>query len=319
MKKNRISRVFLQAVFFLVFTPCVAVVAADKKDVKPAGQVLSTNPDPGKVELPDGQNVEKLLYTLNETLSENRKIRQSMRDLQEAFEKVTIEKSDLAAQVRKVQQLAIQRNAETGQRIEDLNGQLENSKKEMIKLQGENKTAIEQRAEIEKKLEAINTDNAKLQGLLKSSILTPERDQIVARMKKNDEAVAAAVSQIAAMDGENVTLKDQLIQSYFDLGNVFYDLGRFEDAAVQYLSVLEWDPNHAWAHHNLAIIYDYHLRRVHLAITHYQKYLHLKPASEDAREVRMRLWDLEQLSNLEPDQPLKQDFKKFRKISTIGS
>jgi len=315
MRKNKIPALFLAVVLGTVLGGGVVLNAAEKPEVKPA----AVAGDPEAVALPDGQNVEKLLYTLNETLAENRKIRQSMRDLQEAFEKVTIEKSDLATQVRKVQQLAIQKNEESGQRIDDLNARLRASKAEMEKLQTENKASLDQKAEVEKTLEGIRTENTKLQELLKTSILEPEREQILERMKRNDTAVEAAVAQVAAMDGENLALKEQLIQSYFDLGNTFYDLGRFQDAAVQYLSVLEWDPNHAWAHHNLAIIYDYHLHKVRPAIMHYQKYLHLRLASDDAKEVRMRLWDLEQLSNLEPDQPLKQDFKKFRKMSTLAS
>lgn len=315
MQKNKIAGMFLASVLGVVLMGPVVLNAAEKPEAKPT----TVAGDPEAAQLPDGQNVEKLLYTLNETLSENRKIRQSMRDLQEAFEKVTIEKSDLATQMRKVQQLAIQKNAETGQRIDDLNARLQTSKQEMEKLQEENKASLDQKIKVEKTLEDIRTENTKLQELLKTSILEPEREQILERMKQNDTAVEAAVTQVAAMDGENLALKEQLIQSYFDLGNTFYDLGRFQDAAVQYLSILEWDPNHAWAHHNLAIIYDYHLHQVRPAILHYQKYLHLKLASDDAKEVRMRLWDLEQLSHLEPDQPLKQDFKKFRKMSTIAS
>ncbi len=315
MRKNKILGVFFAVAMGAFLIAPVVLNAAEKPNIKQPAVSEGSE----VAQLPDGQNVEKLLYTLNETLSENRKIRQSMRDLQEAFEKVTIEKSDLATQMRKVQQLAIQKNAETGQRIDDLNARLQTSKQEMEKLQEENKASIEQKEAVEKTLEDIRTENTKLQELLKTSILEPERDQILERMRRNDTAVEAAVTQVAAMDGENLALKEQLIQSYFDLGNTFYDLGRFQDAAVQYLSVLEWDPNHAWAHHNLAIIYDYHLHQVRPAVLHYQKYLHLKLASDDAKEVRMRLWDLEQLSNLEPDQPLRQDFKKFRKISTLTS
>ena len=319
MKKNiaRMGGLAVVASSLILGAGPFTLCAAEKVAEKPEGKSATAASLPEKnitAASSNGQNVEKLLYTLNETLQENRKIRQSMRDLQEAFEKTTFEKSDLVNQIQKVEKLAIQRSRETGQRIDELSTQLESSKKEMEKLQAGNDASVKQKLEVEKKLEVINAENARMQELLKSSILTPERDQIVERMKKNEEAVRDAVGQVSSMDGENVALKERLIQSYFDLGNMFYDLGRYEDAAVQYLHVLEWDPYHAWSHHNLAVIYDYHFHKNSQAMEHYTKYLQVKLPSEEAEEVRMRLWDLTQLSKVTPVQPLKQDFDKYQKM-----
>jgi tetratricopeptide (TPR) repeat protein len=302
----------------LLGAPALTLYAADKESEKSSEKTMSQPAAAEKIVeaagVPAGQNVEKLLYTLNETLQENRKIREGMRNLQDAFEKTMLEKSDLMSHVQKVEKMAIQRTKDAGQRVEALSAELEASKKEMEKLQAGNKSSVEQKIEVEKKLEAISAENTKMQELLKGSILTPERDQIVERMKMNEAAVQNAVTQVSAMDGENVALKQRLIQAYFDLGNMFYDLGRYEDAAVQYLNVLEWDPDHAWAHHNLAVIYDYHLRKIPEARDHYQKYLHLKSPSEEAGEARMRLWDLTQLTKVTPAAPLKQDFDQYQKM-----
>ena len=154
---GRFTAVFL--VLMVVAGP-MGLYAADKDAGKPSGksalQASAAEKKGGVAVMPEGQNVEKLLYTLNETLQENRKIRQSMRDLQEAFEKVTLEKSDVAEQMRKVEKMAIQRNKETGQRIDELNAQLEKSKKEMEKLQVDNKASVEQKLEVENKVELIS-------------------------------------------------------------------------------------------------------------------------------------------------------------------
>ena len=320
MRQNSASRGILAVVVlgFFLATGSLTLFAADKKTGKSSEKSAQQTPGPDKkVEtsaVPEGPNVEKLIYTLNETLQENRKIREGMRGLQEAFEKTTLEKSDLVSQMQKVEKMVIQRNQDAAQRIDELSAQLESSKKEMDKLQSDNKASVEQKLEVEKKLEAIGAENAKMQALLKGSILTTERDQITERMKMNEEAVRDAVKQISSLNGENISLKAQLVQSYFNLGNMFYDLGRYEDAAVQYLHVLEWDPYHAWSHHNLAVIYDFHLHRIPEATDHYKKYLHLKLPSEEAEEARMRLWDLTQLAKVMPGQPLKQDFDKYQKM-----
>jgi len=316
MKKNRTRLgIYIAVALGLLLSagPC-QLYAAGKKPSPPEPQAKSPEPPPAAAEPVDGQNTEKLLYTLNETLQENRRIRQSMRDLQSAFEKVTLEKSDVVDQMKKVEQLAIQRNLEIGRKSKDLGDQLDSSKQEIAKLQVENKVSVENKLALEKKLEAISAENTKMQGLLKSAILIPERDQILQRMKDNEKSVQEAVAQASSLDGENIALKDQLVQSYFALGNMFYDLGRYEDAAVQYLNVLEWDPNYAWAHHNLAVIYDFRLHKIPEAAAHYRKYLHLKSPNEEAEEARMRLWDLTQLSKVTPPWPLKEDFEKYQKM-----
>lgn len=311
MKNGNVRKKIVFAFFLALGAGIFPAFSAGKTEGKPAEKPAAQVSAP---ELPDGQNTEQLLYTLNETLQENRKIRQSMRDLQTAFEKVTLEKSDIAEQMKKVEQLAIQRNNEVGKKNEDLSAQLERSKKEMEKLQAAGNASAEQKMEVEKKLKEVSAENAKMQELLKNAILTSERDRIVEQMKQNNEAVQKTVLQISSLDGENIALKQRLVQAYFDLGNLFYDLGRYEDAVGQYMHVLEWDPYHAWAHHNLAIIYDFHLHEIPLAREHYEKYLKVKLPSEEANEARMRLWDLTQLTKVMPDQPLKEDFDKYHKM-----
>ena len=41
--------------------------------------------------------------------------------------------------------------------------------------------------------------------------------------------------------------------------------------------------------------------------------MNLKSPSEEAHEVRMRLWDIAQLTKVLPEEPLKQDFKRYMK------
>ena len=163
---------------------------------------------------------------------------------------------------------------------------------------------------MESDLEAIKAEKIRLEGKLKNAILEPERDRILALIKENDAAVNKTIGTVSKMNTENVALREQLIQSYFDLGNLFYDLGRYENAVEQYDRVLQWNPNHAWAHHNLAVIYDYHMHKIDKAIKHYREYLHLKLPNEDAGEVRVRVWDLKHLTGLNPEKPLREEFAK---------
>lgn len=314
------KRLFFATAFLLIFSSLFLshpVLAADKDktavdvpSLEGTGMSFVSAPAAGGA----GQNVEKLIVTLNETLEENRRIRLSMRDLQTAFEKLTLEKSDMTNQIRKVEQQAIQRNKDAVQQIEELNTELENSKKALTQLQNVNKENIKKRDDLEKELEGIHAEKKRLEEVLKGAVLDSERDQILARIKENDTAVESVVTKVAGTSRENVALREQLIQSHFDLGNLFYDIGRYEEAVTEYRRVLEWDPGNAWAHHNLAVIYDYHFRRFPEAVKEYREYLHLKKAGEDAREARMRLWDLEKLSSVIPDRPLLEEFEKNLKM-----
>lgn len=305
------SRVFWGMVcgaLLLLFSSSCGVAADDVTQNEPG---FSTGDSPVSAE---GQDVDKLLYTLNETLQENRKIRQSMRDLQTAFEKVTLEKSDVMGQMRKVEQLAIQKSNETSRRIKELTDQLGATKKDLETMQADYRNLLDEKNNLEKDLDGLRSDKKKTEELLAQSILTEERDQIVERMKINEEAVEKALMSEATVNKENLDLKAKLIQAHFELGNLFYDLGRYQEAKTQYDYVLQWDPDHAKAHHNLAVIYDYAFHQLPEAKDHYQRYMNLKSPSEEAHEVRMRLWDIAQLTKVLPEEPLKQDFKRYRKM-----
>ncbi len=317
MKKRKEIIILVGIIFSLSFAQ--NIFAAVEKKAAPVKAQTSTLQTPlvvSNTATTGGQNVEQILATLNETLTENRKIRQSMRDLQAAFEKVTIEKSDLTEQMRRTQQAATQSTKDSKQRLDDLTAQLNASKKEIADAETKAKISIEEKESVAKNLSEIESENAVLRETLSKAILEEEREEILSRIKENDAAVENAIGKTAEVDSTNLELRAQLIKSSFELGNMFYDLGRFKDAARQYLQVLDWDKYNAWAHHNLAVIYDYHFHKLKKAIYHYQQYLNLKLASDEAHEVRLRLWDLEQLGNLKPTEPLAQDYKRLRKLDT---
>ncbi|MEI7751568.1 MAG: tetratricopeptide repeat protein [Candidatus Omnitrophota bacterium] len=278
--------------------------AAKAKEKEPAAAGPTT---------PEGQNVEKIIYTLNETLKENRRVRQNMRDLQDSFEKLTAEKNELASEVQLARGGVATKEREISSQSDALKGELDASRKEIEKLEsGTLETAVRHQ-EIAAKNQELKETNDKLKGLLNQSVLEPERSRILDLAKRNEAGVNNSVNMVAGVNSENLSLKDQLVGACFDLGNVYYDLGRYDDSIVQYKKALRLNPKLAWAYHNLAIIYDYHLAQQDEARTYYQQYLNLKPPSEEAKKIRMRLWDLNQLSRIEPDAPLKKDFEELQK------
>lgn len=298
-RSHRFFVAFLTMIFALSGLP-VGFAAEEQKSTTEAGTA-------------GGQSVDKLLFTLNEALKENRKMRQEMQGLRSTSERLMVERNDIAKQAQMIRQAVMQKDRELNKKMEDVGGQVETARREVETLKKANGEATAGRQELEKKIEEMNKANEEMKKLLANPPAgsgQPQDSRLMEEVaKKNAEEIDRAVSLVSGLSVENVELKERLIETCFNLGNIYYDLGRYGDAIAQYQHALHLNSKLAWAHHNLAVIYDYHLGELEKAKYHYQQYLGLKPPEEDAKEVKMRLWDVEQLSRLEPDGPLKKDFK----------
>lgn len=260
-----------------------------------------------------GPSNEKLLSTLNEALKENRKMRQEMQELRAASEKLLMERNEVARQVQQIQQVVSYKDREMGQKVAAANEQAAAARKELEELKKNSGDAVNNRQGLEKKLAELEKANQEMAKLLENTVGKTGPPSAEALAQRDEEAVKKAVTLVSGLNVENVELKERLVGSYFDLGNIYYDLGRYPQAIAQYKRALSLNPYLAWAHHNLAVIYDYRLGEMKEAKYHYQQYLNLKPSGEKANEVQMRLWDVQQLSRLEPGEPLKSDFKRTQK------
>lgn len=74
------------------------------------------------------------------------------------------------------------------------------------------------------------------------------------------------------------------------LGMLLRRQGRFTEAEAAYLHAVDADPDYALAHHNLGVLNDLYLRRLEIALEHYEQYQEL--AGKD-REVSKWITDLQ--------------------------
>ena len=73
---------------------------------------------------------------------------------------------------------------------------------------------------------------------------------------------------------------------HFNAG-VLFDQGRmYREAEEEYLKCVALAPEDADAHYNLGILYDDKLPAPAKAVMHYERFLALRPAGEDAIQVR---------------------------------
>jgi len=301
---SKVSSLFFLLLLLIMLSPSNTGVLLAAEETKPPVESGTSG----------GQSVDKLLLTLNESLKENRKMRQEMQDLRASSEKLMTERNDIAKQAQQIVQQAVsQKDREMDRKMADMNGQVEAARKEVEALKKANGEATAGREELEKKLEEMNKANEEMKKLLAAPLAGPAQKTDMNLAKKNEEGIARAIGLVSGLNVENVELKERLVGAHFDLGNIYYDLGRYQEAIAQYELALRLNPLLVWAHHNLAIIYDYRMGDMKRAKYHYQQYMNLKPATENGEEVKMRLWEVEQLCRLEPDEPLKKDFQETQK------
>ncbi len=78
----------------------------------------------------------------------------------------------------------------------------------------------------------------------------------------------------------------QRLNMHFNLAVTYDKTGMYAQEEQEYLECLKIDPEDAYVHYNLAILYDDRLNDHAKALRHYRKYLSLKPVGEDAEKIR---------------------------------
>jgi len=262
-----------------------------------------------------GGSEEALFNTLNETLEENRKIRVSMKEIQQALQKKTIESEDLKSELRKLEALALERNRELGSKVKDLDKEIQASKEAAAAFDAEK---TEFRAEKKKILEETRqsqTENSRLRKMLANSVMEEEKETIVAMARENGAVAEKAQGRVTQLNNENQAFRSDLAAAYYEMGNLYFKVKSYPEAVVAYQKVIQYDPANSWAYHNLAVIQDYYLNDRNAAYENYQLYLNYKPMDEQASEVRRRVLDLNLLQKVSPKNPLEKDFDKLHNES----
>ena len=113
--------------------------------------------------------------------------------------------------------------------------------------------------------------------------LKTELDRREHRLKK-----AERVALLLARAHTEVQLVDNTRQRdmHYNMGVVFANRGQFKEAEREYLRALRQDPTDADSHYNVAVLYDQSLKEYRKAVSHYRRYLKLRPDAPDSNEVR---------------------------------
>lgn len=93
--------------------------------------------------------------------------------------------------------------------------------------------------------------------------------------------------KIAKMLGKHGP-KEQLRQIYNNLGWLYTQRGRYNEAELAYLRAIKADPDYANAYYNLGLLYDLHLSDELAAIEAFEKYVELGGEKSDSARKRLK-------------------------------
>ncbi len=88
---------------------------------------------------------------------------------------------------------------------------------------------------------------------------------------------------------EDEKFKEELARAHYNMGNVYFERGEYQRAAVEYYQAVDLTPYDADGHYNLAYVSGEFVGDQETALKHYQWYLYLKPQAEDRKLVEEKI------------------------------
>lgn len=297
MKRKYSVGCFLLPIVLLVSSPAL-MSAVDEIDLKVP---------------PEDENVQKVMATLDETLKENRDLRGEVEKNIQEVENVKAQNTLLANQIRELQAQIEALKKESGAKDAELRKREEDLKNQLDLLEKERQASDRVKVEAGEQVKAFEEENARLQTFLDESVLKGEKKNLRKVVKEASKTNKRAVKALSKSESARMDMKNELAEQYYTIGNMYFDKQQYRKAASNYRKALKMNPNDSWAHHNVAVIYDYYFHKSKKAIYHYKKYLRLKPLEEEAWDVRERVLELDTLRYMVPARPVKEDFNKYHR------
>lgn len=251
---------------------------------------------------------EALLQTLDETLAENRKLKEQLKQAESRNSQSTKETELLKSQVRTLQKQQAERLDLNNQTSEKLRSQLKELKKENKKLE---ESLMKTDKAKDENLKAISDLKAKilsLENTAKRAIPESQKRDLLEKIESANSAEKKAYMELVDSLRANENFKKELGQNYYRLGNMNFELQRYKKAAEYYQMSLALTPNDPATNYNLAVVSDFYLNDQLSAMDYYKRYLIASPNDEAAKKVQERLLELELGQLVVPPAPLDKDY-----------
>ncbi|MCK5581645.1 MAG: tetratricopeptide repeat protein [Candidatus Omnitrophica bacterium] len=119
------------------------------------------------------------------------------------------------------------------------------------------------------------------------------------------------VRMIQLLDQESKRMNVDEAKVHYNMGNIFFNQGKYEQAVGEYREAVRLVTDDASAHFNLAFVSDEYMHDYDTALKHYKKYLELNENADDVEMVKEKIFSLEVLIGSRIDSPLEKDWAAF--------
>lgn len=184
--------------------------------------------------------------------------------VQEEITRIQAEREKLSKEKEKLQVDAItyvDLNSQLQQDKERLQKRLEEAQKIIETKEGDLQREKSKLEQLEKKIDKEKTKEQK--GFLK------EKEELKNKITLLEE-----------------TLKKERALYHYNLAVAYTQAKLYDEAVGAYEKSLKFNPDNPEAHYNLGLLYQNYKSDPDKAVTHYQRYLELKPEAEDKEEVK---------------------------------
>lgn len=245
------------------------------------------------------------------------------------------EAESIKAENRKMESEMKKMNGEIAVRAKKLSEQIEASEDIKARLEGLKRERSEwdlQREKLHNEIKAkamtIERSEEMLQGLERKVKQAEEelkmaRGQSAALEKKlveearNRDRLAAESTKKLTVNLEFANKKIQDLAketavAHYNLGVLFMRQGQYKEAAGEFEYTVSLNPIDAFAHFNLAVLYDNYLDDPDRAVRHYEHYIRLLPDAGDAKKVEYRLFQIRLNEEAGIGEDLKASVKKLK-------
>ncbi len=97
------------------------------------------------------------------------------------------------------------------------------------------------------------------------------------------------LTRIDAFVEEDPKLKLDAAKAHYNMGNIYYNKGKYEISAREYYQAVTLMPDDPDSHYNLAFVSSENLRDYKTALKHYKMYLYLAPKAKDKDFVQEKI------------------------------
>lgn len=177
---------------------------------------------------------------------------------------------------------------------------------EIVKLKDSVKGLEDEKKNLTEKLSATESGAKEERKMLEERIGDLSRQ--IDEHKKIEEQLSKSIEV-----KERVPIVMQSAKLHYNLGNFYFRQKQYRTAIEEYKEALQYTPEDADIHYNLAVVSDDYLADAATAMDHYRKYMELNPKAKDFKKIQLRVLDLEIQQNIK-EAPM--DAKSVDKFNT---